>query len=171
MSEQSANPKKRKSNGQRGTRHDPPTNAFPVGGPGGPGRPKSDPELVEAFRGRTMKALATLDKVMDDFAIDAQNEKGDPLIPATAAVKAAEVVLNRGWGAAPTTVKLDATLDATVKGEVAHDVKPLADPQRLARILQVARQAGVLVGSSGGQSSDEVEVETKDQPKEMEQHD
>jgi len=131
---------------RRGDSKAPPTNAWVKGQSGNPeGRPKSDPELVEAFRGRTMKALATLDKVMDDFAIDAQNEKGDPLIPAAAAVKAAEVVLNRGWGTAPTTVKLDATLDATVKGEVVHDVKPLADPQRLARILQVARQAGVLL--------------------------
>lgn len=131
---------------RRGDSKAPPTNAWVKGQSGNPeGRPKSDPELVEAFRGRTMKALATLDKVMDDFAIDAQNEKGDPLIPAAAAVKAAEVVLNRGWGTAPTTVKLDATLDATVKGEVVHDVKPLADPLRLARILQVARQAGVLL--------------------------
>lgn len=131
---------------RRGDSKAPPTNAWAKGQSGNPdGRPKSDPELVEAFRGRTMKALATLDKVMDNFADDVLTEKGDPLIPAAAAVKAAEVVLNRGWGTAPTTVKLDATLDATVKGEVTHDVKPLADPLRLARILQVARQAGVLL--------------------------
>lgn len=124
------NPSKRKENGVRGSRSAPPTNAFPVGGPGGPGRPKDDPEFVAACRDRTMKALATLDKAMDNFEV----------APAVA-VKAAEVLLNRGWGTAPTTIKLD----ATVKGEVTETVKlaPI-DPARLARIAGVLQQAGVL---------------------------
>lgn len=133
-----------KTGARRGDSKAPPTNAWPKGKSGNPnGRPKDDPELVEAFRARTPKALATLDKVMDDFANNAITEKGDERVPAAAAVKASEVVLNRGWGTAPTTVKLDATLDAKVTGEVKQVLE--VDPQRLARVAAVLQRAGALV--------------------------
>lgn len=148
---------------RRGDSKAPPTNAWKPGQSGNPdGRPKTDPELVEAFRARTPRALATLDKAMADYASNATTEKGDPLVPAAAAVKAAEVVLNRGWGTAPSTIKLD--VDAKVKSEVTHDVKPIADPQRIARIVQVLQQAGALSAGSGGQGTDAVEEQNN--PKE-----
>lgn len=134
-----------KKTGTRGSPNAPPTNAWPKGVSGNPaGRPKSDPELVEAFRGLTPKALATLERVMDDYAATVCGPKGDPLVPAAAAVKAAEVALNRGWGTAPETVKLEATLAATVEGEVRQPVTVEVDPQRLARIAAVLQRAGVL---------------------------
>lgn len=98
------------------------------GNPGG--RPKTDPEFIEACRARTPKALGVLDEAMDNFALS----------PASA-VKAAEVMLNRGWGTAPATIKLD------VKGEVSTAIEVRAvpvDPERLRRIAGVLRKAGVL---------------------------
>lgn len=147
---------------RRGDSKAPPTNAWPKGKSGNPeGRPKTDPELVEAFRARTPKALATLDKVMDDFARNALTDKGDPLIPAAAAVKASEVVLNRGWGTAPTTVKLDATLDLDAK--VTSEARQVleVDPQRLTRIAAVLQRAGVL---PAGGSADVSTPDTKEPP-------
>lgn len=133
--------------GTRGSSKAPPTNAWRPGQSGNPdGRPKTDPELVEAFRARTPRALATLDKAMADFADNATTEKGDPLVPAAAAVKAAEVVLNRGWGTAPNTIKLDATLAAKVQSEVKH-LQPV-DPQYFARIAAVLQRAGALPESA-----------------------
>lgn len=149
-----------KTGARRGDSKAPPTNAWPKGKSGNPnGRPKDDPALVEAFRARTPKALATLDKVMDDFASNALTEKGDPLIPAAAAVKASEVVLNRGWGTAPTTVKLDATLDTKVTGEVKQVLE--VDPQRLARVAAVLQRAGAL---APGGSADVSTPDTKEEP-------
>lgn len=118
------------------------TGRFPAGVSGNPGgRPKDDPELIEAFRARTMKAVATLDKAMDDFANNVCTAKGDPLVPAAAAVKAAEVTLNRGWGAAPQTIKLDAKVSADVQ----HDVRAVVQsPQRLANIARVLEESGAL---------------------------
>lgn len=55
------NPSKPKEN--RGSRHEPPTNAFPVGGPGGPGRPKLTEEekaaraAVKAFQPEAISLL------------------------------------------------------------------------------------------------------------------
>lgn len=155
--------KKRPANttgARRGDSKAPPTNAWPKGKSGNPnGRPKTDPELVEAFRARTPRALATLDKVMADFSTDATNEKGDPLVPAAAAVKAAEVVLNRGWGSAPSTIKLDATLDAKVesKSEVKHAVT--IDPQKFARVAEVLARAGVLPTHAVGREAEEAPKE------------
>lgn len=134
-----------KTGARRGSRKAPPTNAWPKGQSGNPeGRPKTDPELVEAFRGRTMKALSTLDKVMSDFERNALTEKGDPLIPPVAAVKAAEVVLNRGWGTAPSTIKLDAKLDASVKDEVRTTTKVVVDTEKLAKVVALLAQANAL---------------------------
>lgn len=132
------------SSGASATRIMPEGRRFKPGQSGNPeGRPKTDPELVEAFRGRTWKALATLDKVMDDYAAERVTEKGDPLVPSQAAVKASEVVLNRGWGTAPQTVKLDATINATQA--ITHSVAlPAPDPQRLQRVAAVLQKAGVL---------------------------
>jgi hypothetical protein len=123
------NPSKPKANRKkRGSRNAPPTNAFAVGNPGGPGRPKDDPEFIEACREKTPKALATLEKAMD--AVD---------VNPGAAVKAAEVLLNRGWGTAPTIVKLD------MKATLERKVTPLTQtPERLGRIAQVLINAGVL---------------------------
>lgn len=125
------NPSKPKSNGSRGSRKAPPTNAFAVGNPGGPGRPKDDPEFIEACREKTPKALATLERAMDDV----ENNPGP-------AVKAAEVMLNRAWGTAPTTVKIDATLKAEVKA-AAPPVVMISLTEALAR-LEGLRVAGAL---------------------------
>lgn len=133
------NPRKAKGKGIRGSRHAPPTNAFPIGGPGGPGRPKDDPELIEAFRARTPQALATLDKVMSDYAANTLTAKGDPLVPPAAAVRAAEVTLNRGWGAAPQTINLDAKLAA----EVLHGLKPASRADQI-KTLAVLVHSGAL---------------------------
>lgn len=116
---------------------------FKPGQSGNPeGRPKDDPELVEAFRARTPQALATLDKVMADYAANAVTEKGDPLVPSAAAVKAAEVTLNRGWGSAPQTIKLDANLTADVKHDLKAEMVP--SPERLGRIVAVLLKSNAL---------------------------
>lgn len=106
------------------------------------GRPKTPPELVEAFKGRTPKALATLDKVMSDFMSNAVTMKGDPLVPAQAAVKASEVVLARGWGAPP--VKVDLAADVQVEGKVEVQQKLVIDPEKMRRVAAVLLRAGVL---------------------------
>lgn len=54
------------------------------------GRPKTPPELVEAFRELTPKSLEVLDKAMQDY-LDGHGDAG-------MAVRAAEVSLNRAWG-------------------------------------------------------------------------
>ena len=54
------------------------------------GRPKTAPDLVEAFREVTPRALAVLDKAMEDYL----EGRGD----AATAIRAAEVSLNRAWG-------------------------------------------------------------------------
>jgi hypothetical protein len=150
-------PTKRKAIGSRGSLHAPPTNAFQPGNPGGPGRPKDDPELIEAFRARTPQALATLDKVMADFAANKLTPKGDPLVPSQAAVKAAEVTLNRGWGSAPQTIKLDANVTADVK----HDIKAevVQSPERMRTIIAVLKRAGQLEENTETAAP----VETKEQ--------
>ena len=110
------------------------------------GRPKTDPELVEAFRARTTKALAVLDKVLDGY-IEGPSLDDDGAVQAVRAqdaVKASEVVLNRGWGTAPATIKLDATLDAKVKTEETKQVTFDVNPKRLERIAAVLQRAGVL---------------------------
>lgn len=125
-------PSKPKRKGVRGSRHAPPTNAFPKGHPGGPGRPKDDPEFIAACRDKTPKALATLERAMDSF-----DEHPAP------AVKAAEVLLNRGWGTAPATIKLDVKADVTQ--QTTHSVAlPKPEPKRLQRIASVLQKAGVL---------------------------
>lgn len=147
----------RKTSGLRGSRSAPPTNAFPLGTSGNQaGRPKSDPELVEAFRARTPQALAVLAKVQDDYLRgEYVDEEGHLCVPPKPgeAVKAAEVWLNRGWGTAPTTVKLD----ATVRADVAHEVKPLAvqTPERLRRVADVLQRSGVLDALNAAKSDAE----------------
>ncbi len=54
------------------------------------GRPKTPPDLVEAFRELTPRSVAVLDKAMADYL----EGTGD----AATAIRAAEVSLNRGWG-------------------------------------------------------------------------
>lgn len=73
------------------------------------GRPKADPELVEAFRGRTPRALTVLDQILDAYlAGPCLDDNGLPVQPprAEAAIRAAEIVLERGWGKAPTEIHL-----------------------------------------------------------------
>lgn len=155
-------PSKRKGKGARGSRHAPPTNAFPKGHPGGPGRPKDDPELIEAFRSRTPKALAVLDKVMDGYL---QPTRG-ATVRAQDAVKASEVTLNRGWGTAPATVKLDVEgrIDTDAKTTVA--VKVL-DPERLTRVLGVLQQSGALDAMrEQAKLTEQLEPEADDETKE-----
>lgn len=106
--------------------------SWPVGVSGNPlGRPKDDPEFIEACREKTPKALATLDRAMDGV-----DENPGP------AVKAAEVLLNRAWGTAPQTIKLDASL----KADVQHDIKAevIQSPERMKTILAVLKRAGQL---------------------------
>ena len=62
---------------------------FKPGNPGGPGRPKMPEELREAFRALAPEAIETLHQVMKTGERD-----GDR-------VRAAEVILERGWGKAP----------------------------------------------------------------------
>lgn len=146
--------KKPKAVGSRGSLHAPPTNAFRVGNPGGPGRPKDDPEFIAACRERTPKALAVLDKVMDNFL------SGKGKVPVIAAVKASEVTLNRAWGTAPATIKLDAKVDVHAKHE--HEVKPLeVTLPRFMRIAQVLQRAGVLE-LVPGQPDESADVRTVD---------
>jgi len=154
---------KRKSQSTSGAhKRKAPRSAWKPGQSGNPGgRPKTDPELVEAFRERTPRALATLDKVMANFAADVLTEKGDPLVPPAAAVKAAEVVLNRGWGTAPATVKLEANVNATVDATSKVAVKVL-DPERLARVVGVLQRAGALPGAAGAPEPEA--DETKEEP-------
>jgi hypothetical protein len=131
----------------RGSRKAPPTNAIQPGqvlNPGG--RPKDDPEFIEACREKTLKALATLERAMDGV----ENNPGP-------AVKAAEVILNRGWGSAPQTIKLD----ANVKAEVSHDVKAelVQSVDRMRTIALVLQKAGALL--EGTATADPVEAKTE----------
>lgn len=144
--------KKAKRIGSRGSLHAPPTNAFKPGCPPGPGRPKTNAELQEAFRDRTPKALAVLDKVLDGYL------KAKPTVTARDAVKAAEVGLNRGWGSPPETVKLEGGLNLDVKTEARVEV---ATPLRLMRVAQVLMKAGALPAVTG-----EVAPVSSDEPKE-----
>lgn len=142
-----------------------PKTAWKPGQSGNPGgRPKTDPELVEAFRERTEKAVAVLDRAMGDFL-----RQADPPAPVrAAAVKASEVTLNRGWGTAPATVKLDVEgrIDTDAKTTVA--VKVL-DPERLTRVLGVLQQSGALdamreQAKLPEQPEPETDDETKEEP-------
>lgn len=146
----------------RGSIHAPPTNAFPPGNPGGPGRPKDDPEFIAACRERTPKSLEVLDRVQQAFLDNEMTAKGDPLIPAAAAVKASEVLLNRAWGTAPATIKLDATVDVHAQHNHQHEAKPIeVDLPRFVRIAQVLQRAGVLELLSGA-SDEAVDVQVID---------
>ena len=133
--------------GSRGSPTAPPTNAWPKGVSGNPdGRPKTDPELVEAFRARTPKALAVLDKVLDGYINGPSVDEEGVVqgVKAQDAVKASEIVINRGWGTAPATVKLEATVSADVRQDVQHSVAAKPEPARLARVAAVLQKAGVL---------------------------
>ncbi len=152
-------PSKAKGKGVRGSRHAPPTNAFPKGHPGGPGRPKDDPEFVAACRDRTPKALAVLDKAMSDYL---EPPPGAPPGRAADAIKAGEVLLNRGWGTAPSTVKLD--VDAKVDTTVREMVAVKLDPQRLARIAGVLQRAGVLPDAESADGSTRASETTEPAP-------
>lgn len=116
---------------------------FKPGQSGNPtGRPKTPPELVEAFQARTERALATLDKIMDDYEANKETAKGDPWVPASAAAKAAEVILARGWGAPP--VKVDLAAEVKVEGTVEVQKKLVIDPEKMRRVAAVLLRAGVL---------------------------
>ena len=130
--------KKPKRIGSRGSLHAPPTNAFKPGGPPGPGRPKTDSELQEAYRDRTGKALAVIDKVLDGYLAP------KPTVSARDALSASELVTTRGWGAAPSSVKLSGAVE--VNAAIAHDVKAelLQSPERLQRIVGVLMRANAL---------------------------
>lgn len=96
------------------------------------GRPKSDAEFVAACRERTPKALATLDRAMEDV----ENNPGP-------AVKAAEILLHRGWGTAPAVVRLEGEAKVQHQHEHQVHVAPL-DAQRLQRVAMLLERVGVL---------------------------
>lgn len=74
---------------------------FKPGQSGNPsGRPKSDHRIMDLARAHTESAINTLIEIMKD-----------PYARESARVKAAEVILNRGWGCAPQSV------DMTTAGE------------------------------------------------------
>lgn len=102
------------------------------------GRPPNNPELVEAFRARTPRALEVLEQVMADYMNRELTPKGDMMVPAAAAVKAAEVVVNRGYGTAPATVELKGELKETVT------VRTPLTGDGLIRVAKVLQAAGVL---------------------------
>lgn len=68
---------------------------FTGGNPGG-GRPKMPEELKEAFRELTSKAKDTLVEIMCD-----------PCAKETARIRAAEIILERGWGKPEQAVSLE----------------------------------------------------------------
>ncbi|MDP1916257.1 MAG: hypothetical protein Q8L14_08425 [Myxococcales bacterium] len=85
------------------------------------GRPKTPPELVEAFQELTPRSVAVLDKAMQDYL----EGTGD----AATAIRAAEVSLNRGWGKPAERVAV-----------LTHEVGPSTDDSGLVLMLQ--RMAG-----------------------------
>lgn len=148
MTKPKTNRSKRKGKGSRGSRHAPPTNAFQEGNPGGPGRPKDDPELIEAFRSRTPKALAVLDRVLDGY-LAGIHKVGNTVVkppPAKDAVAASAVVLDRGWGKAPATIKLAGHDGGPVKGTVTH-TGATATPQEALTLAQILARAKLLAES------------------------
>lgn len=79
-----------------------PSTAWKKGQSGNPGgRPKADPEVVEALRGLTTKAVGTLRKIIDDFNSHAETSKGDERVPAAVARAAADSIIDRFMGKAP----------------------------------------------------------------------
>ena len=59
------------------------------------GRPKLDPDVVAAARGHSVEAVEILAGIM-------RNGDSD-----SARVRAAEILLNRGWGSAPQTIAIE----------------------------------------------------------------
>lgn len=122
--------------------------SFKSGQSGNPnGRPRTPPELVEAFREMSPRAQKLLDKVMCDY-----QETSDPKI-AGPAVRAAELTLNRAWGTAPAVVELTGDVKADVTVTV-PDISILRDPERLKRIASVLRTAGVLPSEETGEGDE-----------------
>jgi len=75
---------------------------FAKGVSGNPaGRPKADPEVVEALRALTPKAVSTLKKIIDDFNGHTMTSKGEERVPAAVARAAADSILDRFMGKAP----------------------------------------------------------------------
>jgi hypothetical protein len=132
---------------------------IPKGVSGNPGgRPKTPPELAEAFRGRTMKSLEVLDKVQSDYLRgNYVDEEGHAHVAPKAgeAIKASEVFLDRGWGTAPQKVELTGKDGKPIASN--SKVKHVFDEGRTARILAVLQRAGALqVGGADDSDSDEV---------------
>jgi len=73
---------------------------FQPGNPGG-GRPKMPEELKAAFKALAPKALETLKEIMSGEGKDSDR------------IKAAEVILDRGYGKA--TQPIDATMEGTLQ--------------------------------------------------------
>lgn len=67
------------------------------------GRVPSHPEIIEACRASSIKAISILDEVIRLWLA------GNKTISPKDAIKAAETILNRGFGTAPQVVRLEAT--------------------------------------------------------------
>jgi hypothetical protein len=122
------------------------------------GRPKTPPELAEAFRARTMKSLEVLDKVQSDYLrgnyVDEEGREHQAPKPGEA-VKAAEVTLDRGWGTAPVKMELTGKDGKPIATD--SKVKHVIDSGRIARILSVLQRAGALqAGDTDDAETDEV---------------
>ena len=77
---------------------------WPKGVSGNPtGRPKTPKGLIEACRAATPKALHVLHEIIDRWLA------GDSSVNATDAMKAADALMNRGYGTAPKVVHLTAS--------------------------------------------------------------
>ena len=76
---------------------------FKPGESGNPnGRPKTPQEIIDAFRAKSMDAVNTLFKIMEDEGAKSSDR-----------VKAADIVLNRAYGTAPQSVTLNGVVSTT----------------------------------------------------------